>query len=95
MVSRASQLVRDFHHVVDIKRDGSAKVRTEVEIANTDPFSEDFNVNSLRTRSSTVPSVRSSVWERRLVRRGSPARRPPGSRLGGVGRSRRLDEAGD
>jgi hypothetical protein len=39
-------LVRTFRHDVDIHADGSATVRTEVEIANTDPYSEDFNPSS-------------------------------------------------
>jgi hypothetical protein len=38
-------LVRTFHHEVTIHRDGSGTVRTEVEITNTDPPSEDFNPN--------------------------------------------------
>jgi hypothetical protein len=39
-------LVRTFRHDVEIHADGSGTVRTEVEIANTDPYDEDFNPNA-------------------------------------------------
>jgi hypothetical protein len=39
-------LVRTFSHDVTIRPDGSGKVRTEIEVANTDPYDEDFNPNA-------------------------------------------------